>query len=144
MGPQTYFAVATDNDGLTSDAASAVGEVVVSVAVTGLNRSLPATLSGTTDSSNVFTSSWLSDLADGTHTALVIDISLDPFTWNQGLGQLSATHEIPRRAGASSTSTELTADSFAALDAVFSSGTERSSHSSRIVSETELDLLLGI
>ena len=28
LGPQTYFAVATDNDGLTSDAAAAIGEVV--------------------------------------------------------------------------------------------------------------------
>ncbi len=200
LGPQTYFAVATDNVGDTSDAASATGEVVdqppagandiyvgavqfdsrlrgrggskhderivltvrndadangadggdpvlagvaVSVTVTGPG-SFSATLSGVTDSSGVFTSTWLSNLANGTYTALVTDLSLDPFSWNQGLGQLSATHEIPHTAGASSTSAELTNDSLAALDAVFSTGFEQSSRGRRIVDNVKLDLLLSL
>ncbi len=149
LGSHTYFAIATDNDGLTSDAASATGTVVdqppasgddiyvaaidfdtrlrgkggskhderivltvrndadatatdpvlagvaVTVTVTGPSA-FSATLSGVTDSSGVFTSTWLSDLPDGTYTATIDSIILGSFLWNASLGTNVATHDIPQ------------------------------------------------
>ncbi len=115
-----------------------------SVSVTVIDTgSFSATLSGTTDSLGVFTSTWLGNLPDGTYTAEVTSISLGSFVWNASLGTNTATHTIDHPAGASSTSAELTNDSLAALEAVFSSGFQESSRGRRIVDNVKLDLLLS-
>ena len=84
----------SDVDGVAEGSDAVVAGATVTVEVSDASGLLVATLSGTTDSLGVFTSTWLTDLPDGLYTALITDISLDTFTWNQGLGQLSATHDI--------------------------------------------------
>ncbi|MGQ9576782.1 MAG: hypothetical protein ACUVUC_15855 [Thermoguttaceae bacterium] len=72
----------SDGNGVPEDTDETVAGASVTVVLTGPKQS---TLSGTTDSTGVFTSGWVTNVPNGTYLAEVSALTHSMYVWNQGL-----------------------------------------------------------